>query len=417
MSGDIKDQPENIRDPGFESRIYECLDDGFKFNQFPQDLEQIYLNYNHKARTKRFIWFGIIGLFFYNLFLIGDKIMLPDIFNEALITRVFIVTPLMIFSIIGMFIKKLSRFVDFLAGNIIFLASASIMYFLLITNNPNVNNYHTGLIILIVVGNIIIRLRFKYAVFFTFLIFFLFVLTVNNIALMNQETVNNNIMVLFTIVCFTLVGNYQIERETRLTYLNSLLRRIDAVKLEDSNKKLKQISITDGLTGLINRRHFDVAIKNEWRNGCRSDTLLSLIFIDIDYFKNYNDNYGHQKGDDCLQQVGRQLNANIKRPRDLVARYGGEEFVIVLPETDVQGAKGLAKKIGRSIEELNIPHAFSSAADVVTVSLGVATMQPSCGGSFSELIGRADTALYEAKNQGRNRTFLHPDSNIKRPIL
>ncbi|MBU1194252.1 MAG: GGDEF domain-containing protein [Proteobacteria bacterium] len=411
MDSDIEDRSENIRAPEFESRIYECLDNGFKFNQFPHDLEQMYLNYHHKARTKRFIWFGLIGLFFYNLFLIGDKTMLPDIFHEALITRVFVVTPLMIFSIIGMSIKKLSRFVDFLAGNIIFLASASILYFLLITNNPNVSNYHTGLIILIVVGNIVMRIRFRYAVFFTLLILFFFILTVSHIELMNQETVNNSIMVLFTIVCFTLIGNYQIEHENRLMYLNSLLRRIDAIKLEDSNKKLQQMSITDGLTGLINRRHFDVAIKNEWKNCCRSNTWLSLIFIDIDCFKNYNDNYGHQKGDDCLQQVAGQLKATVNRPRDIAARYGGEEFVIILPETDAQGAMTLAGKIGLSIEGLNIPHKFSMVADVVTVSIGVATMQPSGGGNLAQLIGLADTALYEAKNQGRNKTILHPESH------
>ncbi len=154
---------------------------------------------------------------------------------------------------------------------------------------------------------------------------------------MNQETVNNSIMVLFTVACFTLIGNYQIENENRFTYLNSLLRRINAAKLKESNKRLKNIAITDALTGLTNRRHFDVSLEKEWKACRRSQKNLSLIFIDIDFFKNYNDNYGHQKGDECLQQVAKQLCKNVKRPRDILARYGGEEFVILIPETDATG--------------------------------------------------------------------------------
>lgn len=410
MAEEPEDKNEIFHDPEFEDQIYECLDKGLKLHTFPEKLEKMYREHYRELRIKRFIWFGVIGLIFYNLFLIGDKAMLPDIFFEAFITRVFIVTPLIILTIAGFFIKRIARYGDFLAGIIILLASVSIMYFLLISNSPNVNNYHTGIIILIVIANIVLRLRFRYAVFYTVLIFFLFVLTVINIPLMNQVTVDNSIMVLFTIACFTLIGNYQIENENRFTYLNSLLRRINAAKLKESNKKLKNISITDGLTGLTNRRHFDDVLANEWKSCCRSKKKLSLIFIDIDFFKNYNDNYGHQKGDDCLQLVAGALCLNIKRPRDIVARYGGEEFVVLLPETDAAGTVQLAEQIRLSVEELREPHGFSDALDVVTISLGVATLLPAEEKKFSGLLGFADIALYEAKNQGRNKVYLHPES-------
>lgn len=411
MRDEPQEENEIIRDLEFEVQICECLDKGIKLHIFPERLERMYIQHYRKSRLKRFVWFGIIGLIFYNLFLIGDKAMLPDIFIEALLTRVFIVTPLLILTIAGLFIKKIARFADLLAGGMILIASVSIMYFLLISNSPNVNNYHTGLIILIVVANIVIRLRFKYAVFYTLLIFFLFVFTANNIPLMNQETVNNSIMVLFTIACFTLIGNYQIENENRFVYLNSLLRRINASKLKESNKKLKNISITDALTGLTNRRHFDIVLANECKACCRSNKMLSLIFIDIDFFKNYNDNYGHQKGDDCLKNVAEALCQCIKRPRDIVARYGGEEFVVVLPETDSAGTMKLAEQVRASIEELKIPHGFSKVSDVVTISLGVVTLLPSGEKNFSELVELADIALYEAKNQGRNKVYLHPESS------
>jgi diguanylate cyclase (GGDEF)-like protein len=263
---------------------------------------------------------------------------------------------------------------------------------------------------MVVVANIIMRLRFRYAVFYSLLIFFLFVVTVNHIPLMNHETVNNSIMVLFTIVFFTLIGNYQIENENRFTYLNSLLRRINAAKLRESNKKLQNIAITDSLTGLTNRRHFNVSLEKEWKACRRCQKKLSLIFIDIDLFKNYNDNYGHQRGDDCLQQVAAQLCVNSKRSRDIVARYGGEEFVVLAPETDATGTMKLAEQIRKTIEELKIPHGFSSAADVVTISLGVATLLPSDKKTFLDLVQLADIALYEAKNQGRNQVFLNPES-------
>lgn len=410
MADEPQEIIENFHDSEVEDQICECLEKGIRLHIFPEKLEKMYRDHYRDTRIKRFIWFGLIGVIFYNLFLIGDKAMLPDIFFEAFITRVFIVSPLIILTIACFFIKRIARHADFLAGGIILLASVSIMYFLMISNSPNVNNYHTGIIILLVVANIVIRLRFRYAVFYTVLIFFLFALTVNNIPLMNKATVDNSIMVLFTIACFTLIGNYQIENENRFTYLNTLLRRINAAKLQESNEKLKNMAVTDGLTGLTNRRHFDIALANEWKVCCRSKKMLSLIFIDIDFFKNYNDNYGHLNGDDCLKGVAALLCMNIKRPRDVVARYGGEEFVILLPETDSDGTMQLAEQMRKSIEELSMIHEFSDILDVVTISLGAATLLPTQKRNFSDLIKFADIALYEAKNQGRNRVCLHPES-------
>jgi diguanylate cyclase (GGDEF)-like protein len=145
----------------------------------------------------------------------------------------------------------------------------------------------------------------------------------------------------------------------------------------------------------------------------RKGAPVSLIFIDIDYFKNYNDNYGHQKGDRCLQKISEQLHTISKRPKDIAARYGGEEFVVLLPDTQTEGAVMLAENIRKSIELLKIPHGFSDAAAFVTISLGVATVTPSQETKSSGLVKLADMALYEAKDMGRNRVYLHPGSSKK----
>ncbi len=167
---------------------------------------------------------------------------------------------------------------------------------------------------------------------------------------------------------------------------------------------LENLSSRDGLTGIANRRRFDEFFEQEWWRAKRKKTQLSLILMDIDHFKQYNDNYGHLAGDDCLKQIALTLDNQLKRPTDLVARYGGEEFVCILPDTDNKGALQIAKQFMKSISDLKIPHSYSNAADHVTISLGVATITPSNSSlSKEELIKVADKNLYEAKANGRNQ--------------
>jgi len=175
------------------------------------------------------------------------------------------------------------------------------------------------------------------------------------------------------------------------------------IELEKKNKELQRLSSLDGLTGIANRRRFDEFLEQEWLRAARSNQEISLILIDIDHFKTYNDNYGHQGGDEVLRQVAQVLECGTHRPGDLVARYGGEEFVIVLPDTELQGAAQLAEKLRISVEGLSIPHAHSTAADYVTISMGIASIIPREGGLPSTLIEAADRSLYEAKKAGRNR--------------
>jgi diguanylate cyclase (GGDEF)-like protein/PAS domain S-box-containing protein len=167
-------------------------------------------------------------------------------------------------------------------------------------------------------------------------------------------------------------------------------------------KELEELSFKDGLTGVANRRMFDSIMEVEWANARRHQQPLSLIVIDIDHFKQYNDFYGHIQGDDCLRRVAQALGSAGTRARDFFARYGGEEFVLVLPETDVDAAKKIAERCRSLIFKQQIPHENSSTSRIVTVSLGVGTIVPSHDAEPIMFIEAVDRLLYKAKQNGRN---------------
>ncbi|RJQ77314.1 MAG: diguanylate cyclase [Desulfobacteraceae bacterium] len=174
-------------------------------------------------------------------------------------------------------------------------------------------------------------------------------------------------------------------------------------QLEEAVEKLDRLSSLDGLTGIKNRRCFDEHINQEWQRGLRNARPLSLILIDIDFFKAYNDTYGHQAGDECLKAVAGALRNVLNRPGDLVCRYGGEEFAVILPETPRKGAVLIAETMRARVQSTGIIHESSQIANQVTISLGVATTLPARDLSPAELISAADRALYDAKRGGRNQ--------------
>lgn len=190
----------------------------------------------------------------------------------------------------------------------------------------------------------------------------------------------------------------QMQRDEAFRQLHALQRELEA-----SNRELQRISCQDGLTGIYNRRHFDAYLDQEWARALREGVNISLVLADIDYFKAYNDHYGHPAGDGCLQYVAGVFREVLQRPGDLAARYGGEEFVVVLPKTDMEGAAIIAESLRTRVERLNLRHEFSKVANLVTLSIGIATVRPNPRMRPHELVGLADKALYQAKQKGRNR--------------
>ena len=178
---------------------------------------------------------------------------------------------------------------------------------------------------------------------------------------------------------------------------------------KDVEEHLSNLAVHDGLTGIYNRRYFDETLAREWKRTMREKAPLSLIMLDIDYFKKYNDTYGHQAGDECLRQVATTISGALRRPADMAARYGGEEFVVVLPNLKLEDSAKFGETIRAKIEALKMEHKQSDANPFITVSLGIASVVPSSISSYEELVGAADKALYSAKNKGRNRVCVAQD--------
>lgn len=182
--------------------------------------------------------------------------------------------------------------------------------------------------------------------------------------------------------------------------------RVSQQQLLDTNLVLQRLMNSDGLTGLSNRRHFDEYLELEWRRAIREQTQLSLMMIDVDYFKAYNDNFGHLEGDEALRQVAKAIRASCSRPSDLPARYGGEEFALVLPNTSPGGARLLAEKLRQTVAGMNIQHIAPTEGSSLTVSIGLATLVPPVGSHSRQLIQSADQGLYAAKHNGRNQVVV-----------
>ncbi|MBF0101523.1 MAG: diguanylate cyclase [Desulfobacterales bacterium] len=180
------------------------------------------------------------------------------------------------------------------------------------------------------------------------------------------------------------------------------LRVRNHLELKRQRDILSKLSSLDGLTGIANRRIFDEYYQWEWKRCTRTQTFLSLILLDIDYFKAFNDHYGHLHGDNCLKKVAQTLANAVKRSNDLVARYGGEEFVCLLPETNFEGLVSVAEHMRKRIESLQIPHANSCTAPYVTISIGGGTIKHFSENTPESFLGFVDRLLYQVKNQGRN---------------
>jgi diguanylate cyclase (GGDEF)-like protein len=204
------------------------------------------------------------------------------------------------------------------------------------------------------------------------------------------------------LVIFVSIYLYMISR--RSIVVKQLVQK-KTRELSEANEKLRQISLTDGLTGIANRRSYDDYLEKEWMRAIREKTSITIIMIDIDHFKLFNDHYGHSAGDECLKKVAHTLNSYFKRPADLVARYGGEEFSIILPNTD--DAFDIANNCRAAVENLHVHHEHSDISNEITISVGVSSTMPTGETGSYELVNNADKALYRAKKSGRNKVEMN----------
>lgn len=385
-----------------EKEIEACLNKGFPMLFFPKRIEEQFFCDSLSQRKKHFFITTIIALFLYNLFLITDMTMVPDVWKKAWAIRLGIVTPAFLFLILAIRKNWLSNKLEYAVNAVVMITMLSIMIIYDMSNHPNALYYHSGVVLVVMYGNIVVKLRFWHAVFISWVSFIIYVFVINRMHGFDSANIVNSIIVCFTTLVITQVANYQIESEERRNYLRSKLKEIDNIMLSISKNEFERISTIDELTGIANRRLFDTSFEKEWRVAMRYQAPLSLIFIDIDEFKAYNDHYGHKTGDECLKKVAHLIKQSIHRPHDLCARYGGEEFVILLADTCLENAVDIAERIRTELVNEKIEHLNSKVADHVTSSFGVACLIPAISGNQTELIENADKALYLAKASGKN---------------
>jgi diguanylate cyclase (GGDEF)-like protein len=272
----------------------------------------------------------------------------------------------------------------------------------LISESPAAVHYHYLAALPILFGNVVQRPHFPYAAGASAIAVALYWAAMAASGLPVEVAVAAAFEFAAT-VAVTLLAGYQIERELRRAYLRKLRVEIAADTLSHTNDELRQLSHLDTLTGIANRRWLETHIAEMAEKTDLTATPLGVLMIDVDHFKGFNDRYGHPEGDRCLKMVAQVARDQVRRKDDLIGRYGGEEFLVILPATDLLDAAKVGERIRAAIAKANMPHALNSAADVVTVSIGVAAGRICDGISTDELVRAADNALYEAKRMGRNR--------------
>ncbi|WP_085920481.1 GGDEF domain-containing protein [Halomonas sp. CSM-2] len=358
-----------------------------------------------RQRSRNMVVAGLIAAFIYNLFLINDFSFRPDAFTTAVALRAGVMLPVGLTILWWVYRGVSPRTREFLMATTVICATL-ISCMVLVSSTARysyLDVFSFGLIL--VVGNIVYSLRFGYALASSVLSVLIIVAFVVNYAPMPLEIKRLAIFTLLANGAFTLVANYRLERSERLAYLHVLREKLRAGHYLKNNEMLSQLSLTDPLTNLANRRQLDMEFATRWREAVDKNAWLGLMVIDIDHFKAYNDRYGHLQGDDCLRQVARAMQLN-SRSADLVVRFGGEEFVVLMAEASPEAAEPAAERIRRGVEALQIANAGVSPQAVVTVSVGVAVLPPEANMTADDILSHADQALYQAKRWGRNRIWV-----------
>lgn len=386
--------------------IQQTLSDQFRWLAFPAPLERRYTDETTRARIESLRNTGTSITFLMNLFLWSDYLMVHDVFEHALQWRLWAYTPIVL---IGLWLVGKVRHVgwhEIFASVAGVLAACIQIGLCLISESPYAQAYLTGLTMVIFFSNVFSRIRFWRALPLSALYLMMYGVAVYFLPSHHWELTIPIGLILSSTALFTLYHVYMQEYEERHNYLLVLHQRVLSADLSRANAELDRVSRMDPLTEVANRRHFDEYLGQLWERASRNNDRISILMLDIDHFKRFNDRYGHPAGDACLTQVAQALRKSLRRPGDLVARYGGEEFIVVLYKATPDHVAQAAERIRAAVEALDIPHEESPIHLRVTVSVGVASMRPDeKDASAQALIHQADQALYQAKNRGRNRTW------------
>jgi len=358
-------------------------------------------------RCREILLSSLIGLAVYNAFLVVDAVLVPDVFRFALLMRLAIVTPLVLVLLVIVTQRPPERIREGAAFTMTILVAGGLAWIAAQSHAPLISHYQYGIALVLIFTNVVLQLRFTYAVIASLLQVGLYALAASATVVDPRVRLAGALLV-GSAAIFTLFANWRLNRNERVTFLLSLRDRIRTRELWQQNMMLHELSGLDPLTGLANRRLFDEQIASIWRRALISAEEVGLLMVDVDYFKAFNDRYGHVSGDECLRLVAESLKREVRASTDCLARYGGEEFVVSLPGLDLEACFDVANRMRQAIEDLGLPHEGSPGIGRVTISVGVATRRADPSVTVSDLVHSADKAMYRAKRRGRNRVQAAP---------
>jgi diguanylate cyclase (GGDEF)-like protein len=374
--------------------------------KFSEKVEAAFQVEMDRMRERRMRKTGIAAVLLYSAFAISDRVMIPDAYMKAWAIRFLLVVPLLLLCTFFVYRIRVAAWREAVLSFTLLVSGISLPWIAGYSGHANAAHYQTGITLIVLFGNIVVNLRFRSALATSVLMTGIYWFALGRIEVMPPEVRFNNWLFCFAAVAISLIANFRMDQDQRRAYFARMREHERNQELSHAVELLARLSAEDALTQAANRREFDRRLDIEWARARRDGVPLALIMVDVDCFKNYNDHYGHQAGDACLQQIAGRLRAVPQRAADLVARFGGEEFAVLLPATAEEDAAGLAERMRSAIVDLQIPHATSRVAPGVTASFGVAAMHPVGNLQASDLVAAADAALYAAKEKGRNRVVL-----------
>jgi diguanylate cyclase (GGDEF)-like protein len=382
--------------------------------RFGSELEAAFLDDYQRKSTNQIRLTFLVGAVFYAAFGLLDVLTVPAAAPAFWVLRFGIFMPVSLLVLVLSYLPWGKRHLELLTTFWFVVAGLGILTMIAVLPQNTGRTYYAGLIMVLIAGYTWLRVRLVWAASAGWLMVVGYQLVAIGMTEMTVDVIisNNFFLVGSNVLC--MLACHSIERYARRDFLKARLlfdeKKVVATtnaQLASANVELERLARFDGLTGIPNRREFDARLDAEWRRMGREGKPLALIIGDVDHFKQYNDTYGHQAGDECLVKVAKAIHGAARRPTDLAARYGGEEFALILADTDGKGAAFVAQTVCDLVRRLEVPHCNSSASEHVTLSLGVAVVLPGAGAGPKSLIEMADKALYNAKESGRNRWSLN----------
>ncbi|MDE1461215.1 GGDEF domain-containing protein [Spartinivicinus poritis] len=365
------------------------LNNDFRKLKFSPDIETVFRSYYDEETLRMRQLAILVGCFLWPLFTIMDIFIAPPQYLSIfLFIRLAIVMPILLVMLKVVYSIRWQSYTRYYAVLVGAFVNAGVVIIVNLGHYYNPDYPYEGIILIWLFCFFLSGMVVREAILVTFLPFICYIgielFIIGNIALAMTSG-----LILFGTYIICAIGSYLVEFRTRESFLTKGM--------------LTQLADTDSLTGIFNRRYFNNQCLRLWKQACRENKCLGILLLDIDHFKQYNDNYGHSEGDETLKQVASFLQKLAKRPMDVVARYGGEEFAVILYDINMEGMERYCQKLVKGVHDLKIPHGFSPSGDFITISCGARLMAANSTTALNQAIKDADHSLYEAKAQGRNQ--------------